>query len=98
MDAAVGFLQFLLILCVVVLVLWLFSVFLFKHPLRKEKAETDIEIKLLILEEKLLDKVALGKGFDLDRAIICKEITQRDKFRKKLYDEMYDEMFGKNKK
>ena len=59
--------------------------------------KTDIELRLLTLEKCLMNKVSKSKGYDLDKEMMKFELTQRDKLRKKLYDEMIEEMFGKEK-
>lgn len=71
----------------------------FGNSWKESDRETAVECKLLILEESLLDKVAEKRGLDLDKALVKATLTQRESFRKKVYDEIIKEaLFDKKEK
>ena len=64
---------------------------------RMIKPVVDKEWKYELLEENVLDRVALKRGIDLKKAGIERNILNSKSFRKKVQEEMIKDMFGKEK-
>ena len=64
------------------------------------RSAADVDEKICLIEEFVLDDIAKKKGIDLNKKIMEKRIFKESKynFRRMLRKQMYEEMFGKETK